>query len=52
MFLVKAKNKKEAFNKFWNKMNYNNQEVKDGYVPHYKKDFVVNEIDEDFICLN
>jgi hypothetical protein len=48
IFAVKANNKKEALSKLWENMGYDNQEVKAGYVPHYKKDFVVNELDNLF----
>jgi len=37
-------------------MDYDNQEVKEGYVPHCKKDFVIKNLDrileEDIVNLN
>jgi hypothetical protein len=48
IFVVKANNKKEALSKLWENMDYDNQEVVDGYVPHYKKDFTIDELDEIF----
>ena len=46
LFIVKAENKKQAFDYFWKEMGYDNQEVEDGYVPYYKKDFNVYEVDK------
>lgn len=45
--LVKAPNKKEALNKMWIALGYNNQkkDIEDGYKPHYKKEFTVTRLD-------
>lgn len=48
--LVKANNKKEAIEKTWIALGYNNQknDIERGYQPHYKKEFVVKDIDNWF----
>lgn len=45
--LVKAPNKKEALNKMWTALRYDNQskDIEDGYKPHYKKEFTVTQLD-------
>lgn len=48
--LVKANNKKEALERMWLALGYDNQEqdIKNGYKPHYKKEFIVTELDKYF----
>lgn len=48
--LVKAENKKDALKKMWIALGYDNQKdsMKNGYRPHYKKDFSVKDIDSWF----
>lgn len=45
--LVRSTNKKEALNKMWIALGYDNQkkDVEDGYKPHYKKEFMVTRLD-------
>lgn len=48
--LVKANNKKEALERMWLALGYDNQEqdIKNGYKPRYKKEFIVTELDKYF----
>lgn len=48
--LVKANNKKEAIEKMWIALGYDNQknDIERGYKPHYKKEFTVTELDKYF----
>lgn len=48
--LVKAENKKDALEKMWIALGYDNQkdDIKKGYKPHYKKEFSVKDIDSWF----
>lgn len=48
--LVKATNKKNALEKMWIALGYDNQkdDIAKGYKPHYKKEFVVKDIDSWF----
>lgn len=48
--LVKATNKKDALGKMWIALGYDNQEqdIENGYKPHYKKEFSVKDIDSWF----
>ena len=48
--LVKANNKKEALDKMWVTLGYNNQknDIARGYKPHYKKEFNVIELNQWF----
>lgn len=48
--LVRANNKKEALEKMWIALGYDNQknDTKKGYKPHYKKEFNVKNIDSWF----
>lgn len=48
--LVKATNKKDALGKMWIALGYDNQEqdIENGYKPHYKKEFIVTELDKYF----
>ena len=50
IMLVKANNAKEALDKMWITLGYDNQSesIKKGYEPHYKKDFLVRNIDDYF----
>lgn len=50
VMLVKANNKKDALNKMWIALGYDNQEdaIENGYTPHCKKDFKVGSIDDYF----
>lgn len=45
--LVRASNKKEALDKMWAALRYDNQknDIEDGYKPHYKKEFAVTQLD-------
>ena len=45
LFIVKAENKKLAFKHFWTNTGYDDQNTKDGYSSHYKKDFAINELE-------
>ena len=48
--LVKATNKKDALEKMWIALGYDNQkdDIKNGYKPHYKKEFSIKDIDSWF----
>lgn len=48
--LVKANNKKEALDKMWVTLGYDNQknDISMGYKPHYKKEFNVIELNQWF----
>ena len=48
--LVKANNKKEALDKMWVTLGYDNQknDISMGYKPHYKKEFDVIELNQWF----
>ena len=48
--LVKANNAVEALNQMWLSLGYDDQseDVKKGYKPHYKKEFLVRNIDDYF----
>ena len=48
--LVRANNKKDALEKMWIALGYDNQkdDIKNGYKPHYKKEFSVKDIDSWF----
>lgn len=48
--LVKAENKKDALEKMWIALGYDNQkdDIKNGYKPHYKKELGVKDIDSWF----
>ena len=46
IIIVEGKNKKEAFDKFWIKMGYDNQEPNPNYDPHRKKDFEVRNLED------
>lgn len=48
--LVKATNKKDALGKMWIALGYDNQkdDIKNGYKPHYKKEFSIKDIDSWF----
>lgn len=48
--LVKANNKKEAIEKMWIALGYDNQknDIERGYKPHFKKEFIVTELDKYF----
>lgn len=48
--LVKAENKKDALEKMWIALGHDNQkdDIKNGYKPHYKKEFSVKDIDSWF----
>lgn len=48
--LVKATNQKDALEKMWISLGYDNQkdDIKNGYKPHYKKEFSVKDIDSWF----
>lgn len=50
IMLVKANNAKEALDKMWITLGYDNQsdDVKRGYKPHYKKEFLVRNINDYF----
>jgi len=56
IIVVEGKNKKEAFDRFWIKMGYDNQEPNMNYEPHRKKDFDVHRledlIDDGMVILN
>ena len=48
--LVKANSKKEALDKMWVTLGYDNQknDISMGYKPHYKKEFDVIELNQWF----
>lgn len=48
--LVKAANKKEALDKMWIALGYDDQEksIRKGYEARYKKEFTVTQLDEWF----
>lgn len=48
--LVKANNKKEALEKMWSVLGYNNQDrdIERGFEPHYKSEFKVTRLDDWF----
>ena len=48
--LVKANNKKEAIEKMWIALGYDNQknDIERGYKPHFKKEFTSTELDKYF----
>ena len=50
IMLVKANNKKEALEIMWKALGYDHQEndIKKGYEPHYKKEFEVTELEQYF----